>query len=123
MQKSNVVRQRSISRERIVVIDPGDRDSECLDPAQLLRDLLPKLTTLDIPLVVTLTDNSTSVSYPLNVFTSKLWRINDGKVIFGLKKIRLSELSANITYDIDVETAKPQNGQENSSNKGDGRAI
>jgi hypothetical protein len=101
----NTVRPRSVSRERATVIDPGDPDAECLDPEQLLSSILSKLTTLDIPLSVTISDNENQVSYPINIFTSKLWPIRDGCVIFGLKRIKFEELKASINFNISIETA------------------
>jgi len=98
------VRPRSISRSRVTVIDPGDPDRECLDPNQLLDQLLSNLRNLDVPLVVSISDNSTQVQYPLKTFTSKLWPIREGDVIFGLKRIKFREIKAEIKFNIEVES-------------------
>jgi len=114
MPVSNTIRARSVSRSRITVIDPGDANNECLDPAQLLDSVLSKVTTLDIPLVVTVSDTVTSVSYPLAIFTAKLWPIRKGFVIFGLKKIKFRDLKAKVTVEIQVET---ENGSPANSDQ------
>lgn len=99
----STVRPRSISRSRITVIDPGDPDNECLDPNQLLESLLKQIRSLDVPLVVCISDESTRVEYPLKVFTSKLWPIRGNHVIFGLQRINFKQIKASITYDVEIE--------------------
>jgi len=100
---SSSVRPRSVSRSRVTVIDPGDPDNESLDPVQLLDPLLSQLKSLDGPLIVKINDSTTSVEYPLSVFTSKLWPIRDNHVIFGFKRILFKELTATITVVINTD--------------------
>lgn len=103
----SVVRSRSVSRERATVIDPGDPDNPYLDPKQLLHELLEHVNTLNAHLVVNLSDGVTKVEYPLNVFTSKLWPIRKDFVIFGLKRLKFSDLKANLTFEVMIQSDQP----------------
>jgi len=93
-------RPRSVSQSQITVIDPGNPDTACLDPFQLLDPIISQLRSLDVPLVVKITDGVTTVEYTLAIFTSKLWPIRDGKVVFGLKKVVFDEIKASISVTI-----------------------
>lgn len=75
---------------------------EVLDPMALLGELLPHINSLDIPLAVTISDGSRSVSYILSVFISKEYEVVDGHVKFGLKRLVLKDLKVNISFDLTV---------------------
>jgi len=100
----DMIRSRSVSRTRITVIDPGNPDSECLDPCQLLESVLTNISSLDIPLIVELTDEVNTVNYPIKTFTSKLWPIKGNKVVFGLKKLLLKSLRVSIRFELSIES-------------------
>jgi hypothetical protein len=99
-------RPRSTSRDAVVIIDPDDSEKECLDPNKLLAPMLEKLTDLNVPLAVIISDANRSATYTLTAFTARLWPIRDGKVILGLKKIELKQLRARISFDIAIETVE-----------------
>lgn len=99
-----MVRSRSVSRHRVTVIDPGNPDAECLDPNQLLEKLLSNISSLDIPLIVVLSDEVNTVNYPLKTFTAKLWPIKNGKVVFGLSKLSFKQLRVSIRFDLEIES-------------------
>jgi len=99
----DVLRSRSVSRTRVTVIDPGNPDAECLDPCQLLESVIKNLSSLDIPLVVELSDEDNSVTYPIKIFTGKLWPIRGNRVVFGLKKLLLKSLKVSIRFELSVE--------------------
>lgn len=103
-------RSRSVSRERVIRQSSLFPSGRALDPHALLSDVLPKLTTTDIPLNVTITDGTNSVTYSLNTFLSKDYEVRkdsetDGvnKVIFGFQELNADGLRCKIEFSIQIE--------------------
>jgi hypothetical protein len=72
------------------------------DPYKLLDDLLPHLNNLNIPLIVSITDNVTSVNYNLAQFLSKDYSITDNHIHFGGVLINKTNAHISIHYECDV---------------------
>lgn len=96
------LRARSISRNRVVKISDAFPSGEALDPIALLVDILPKLTDLDIPLGVTLSDNEKSITYLLSIFTEKQYEVIDDEVKFGLKRLKIRDLKIEIKFNVEI---------------------
>lgn len=99
----STVRSRSVSRSRIVKRSNLYQSGEALDPFILLGDILPGLTTTDIPLAVVLSDGDSSVSYLLSVFLTKDYEVVDDKVVFGFKRLNVKDLRAKIEFNITID--------------------
>lgn len=97
-----MIRNRSVSRSKVVKISSEDSEKEILDPVALLDELLPHITNFDVPLHVRLSDSQTSVTYLLSVFVSKEYEMTGDMVKFGFKRIKLKEMKVNISYDLEV---------------------
>jgi hypothetical protein len=95
-------RPRSQSRERITVKTDTFKSGEALDPMKFLADLVDGLNSFDIGIAVNLTDGESRVSYALSTFVSKQYEIEDGKVKFGYRKLKLENLRASLTYEVCV---------------------
>jgi len=95
-------RSRSISRNRVIKISDIFPSGESLDPVALLSDLLPHINNLDIPLAVTLSDKSDSVTFLLSVFISREYEVIGDLVKLGFKRLRIKELTAKISFDISI---------------------
>jgi hypothetical protein len=101
---SQHTRARSLSRERVIKRTDLFPGGEALDPVALLGDLLNKITDLDAPLSVTISDNSSSVTYLLSAFISKEYEVIDDTVKFGLKRLKTKELRANVSFEIQISS-------------------
>lgn len=99
---SSEIRERSISRTRVIKVSDLFPSGESLDPIALLSDLLPHLNSFDIPLGITISDGNLSASYLLSVFVSREYEVLEGKVKFGLKKLDVRSLKINISFDLSV---------------------
>lgn len=74
-----------------------------LDPIGLLSSLLPKITDLNTPFAVNLSDSKNSISIPLSVFTSRDHPISEGFIKFGLTCLKLNELKVSVSYDLVID--------------------
>lgn len=97
-----MIRNRSVSRSKIIKISTEDGDKEYLDPIALLGELIPHITDFDIPLHVKISDLSSSVSYLLSTFVSKEYEVFNDTIKFGFKRIRIKEMKVNISYDLEI---------------------
>jgi len=93
-------RSRSVSRSRVTRLTDSVEGGEVLDPVALLNDLVSNVISVDIPLVVHLSDSRQSVNYQLKNFISKEYEVKDGCVKFGIHRLILRELKVEIKYDL-----------------------
>jgi len=96
-------RSRSVSRSRVVRISSIFPSGEELEPTALLEPLLQKITDTETPLVVLISDRSTSVSYNLNTFLSKTYEVTGEYVNFGFRKIKIKELKVSISFEVMID--------------------
>lgn len=89
--KSSVVRSSSINSE-----------TKLLDPFLVLESLLSKITDLNAPFAVNLSDNTKSISMTLATFTSREYPVIDNVIKFGVTKLKLDELKVSVSYDLAV---------------------
>jgi len=104
------LRARSISRSRVVKTSDVFPSGEVLDPTALLGDLLNKITDLDAPLAVKVSDNSNSVTYKLSVFVAKEYEVIGDSVKFGIRKLKIKELKVNISFDVELQDDSKEPG-------------
>jgi len=71
----------------------GPEGSTMMDPAFLIGNLPKELVPLLEGLVIKLWDSETSVLYSYDSFMSKHYRIVDGFIRFGIKRLRLKGMS------------------------------
>jgi len=99
-----MIRNRSVSRSKIIKISPDDGEKEHLDPIALLGELIPHITDFDIPLHVKISDLNSSVVYLLSTFISKEYEVTNDVIKFGFKRIKIKEMKVNISYDLEITT-------------------
>jgi len=97
-----MIRNRSVSRSKIIKISIDDGDKEYLDPIALLGELIPHITDFDIPLHVRISDLNSTVVYLLSTFVSKEYEVVNDTVKFGFKRIRIKEMKVNLSYDLEI---------------------
>jgi len=97
-----MIRNRSVSRSKVIKISEEDGDKEYLDPIALLGEIIPHITDFDIPLHVKISDSDSSVVYLLSVFVSREYEVVDDVIKFGFKRIKIKEMKVNISYDLEV---------------------
>lgn len=83
----------------------GYRDSGGgrLDPALLIGTLPGELLSLSDSLFVKIWDDKSSVIYRYNTFISKTYRVEDGFIKFGVKKLQLAGMTLVVGIKIDCE--------------------
>jgi hypothetical protein len=97
-------RSRSVSRSRVTRVSQTEDGITVLDPVALLKDILDNIKTLNIPLMVNVTDGTLTASYLLSTFIMHEYRVIDNKVHFGIKKLDIDHLHVSISFDINVES-------------------
>lgn len=97
-------RQRSRSRESVVIKTDEFVSGSALDPTKLLAEVLSGLNSLDVALTVNITDGDKTVVFALNSFVSKNYEVVDGMVKFGYKRLSVDHLRARLTYEINIDT-------------------
>lgn len=97
-----MIRNRSVSRSKIIKISAEDGEKEYLDPVALLGEIIPHITDFDIPLHVNISDKNNSVTYLLSIFVSKEYEVIENMIKFGFKRISIKEMRVNISYDLEI---------------------
>lgn len=70
-----------------------------LDTSILMGEMMNYLTSLDAPLMVSITDGVSSSILDFKTFMSKDWPCNNGIVTFGLDKLVLDHLFLRASYE------------------------
>lgn len=99
-----MIRNRSISRSRVVKINHEEGGKEFLDPIALLEELTPHIKDFDIPLHVKIQDNENFAIYLLSNFVIKEYEVIGDSVKFGFKRIKLREMKVTISYDLEISS-------------------
>lgn len=94
--------RRSTSRSRVIKSLGTRGSTQVLDPYKLLHGILDNFKSTDIPVTVTLSDGTASVNYSLNAFLKKDYNVENDLVSFGLIKLNVNKLTAQLSYSIDI---------------------
>lgn len=81
----------------------GHQSIKQWDPADLLSGLPPALLSVSSELLIRIWDDEVEVQYKYDTFMSKTYEIKDGRIMFGAKKVKLSEASIMIGIKYIVE--------------------
>lgn len=100
---SSSTRSRSVSRSRVIKSSDVFTSGRALDPYILLEEVLKNLNSTDIPLAVTISDGTSSVSFLLSVFLSKDYEVVDDEVILGFRRLKIDSIKAKIEFNVEVE--------------------
>lgn len=100
---SSSTRSRSVSRSRVIKSSDVFISGRALDPYILLEEVLKNLNSTDIPLAVTISDGTSSVSFLLSVFLSKDYEVVDDEVILGFRRLKIDSIKAKIEFNVEVE--------------------
>lgn len=94
---------------RVVSVSNDDLQAYCsegsglLDPATLIGALPAELSSLSNSLVVKMWDDSSSVMYSYHPFMSKHYRVSDGIIHFGAKRLKIAGMNIVVGIRIELE--------------------
>jgi hypothetical protein len=98
---TNHTRVVSVSKEDLIVGSSGTE--ELVDPATLIGPLPQALLPFSDTLVVKIWDEHNSVMYAYSAFMMKHYRITDGMIRFGAKRLKLAGMSIVVGIRIECE--------------------
>jgi len=76
--------------------------NNCIDPVNLLGPLPESLHAVEASLFVKIWDEHSSVLYRYSTFFSKTYKLEDGYVKFGIKRLQLDGMGIIVGLKIDI---------------------